>query len=521
LIKRLPLYPFLFIIYVILAPLANNLGQLDPAQALRPLLVLLLGATVGLLLLRALFKDWQYAAYVVFLILAFFFVFGHLNRLAQDIISFQNKDTAELVLLIAWGGTLVILGLKRTWSRINGRVWIPLYLNLVFALALILPCYIVLTHLLHIPHRVSTASAQTMPNSDDTRLDCSSRPDIYYIILDAYGRQDVLNGLYGVDNQPFIDYLESKGFYVASDSHSNYIQTIFSIPSSLSYSFIDPPREGSDSPEYFSNLVEYNRIMSDLKSCDYLTLAIESGFYFTENPGTDIYLSSNDVLNNFEDLLLAGSPWQVISDQLNLQPVQQSYKAHRQRVLYSFEQLRNLYKMPGPKIVFAHIISPHPPFVFDASGRPVEPVRGYSENDGDEFEGTLEEYRAGYAMQVQFVNKKLEQAIDSILAKSPTPPVIIIQGDHGPGSHLNWNSPENTCLWERTSILNAYYLPGDAKSMLYPSISPVNSFRVVLDAYFGAELPLLPDRTYFTSHRLERQSIDITADRSSRKNCTP
>jgi hypothetical protein len=172
-------------------------------------------------------------------------------------------------------------------------------------------------------------------------------------------------------------------------------------------------------------------------------------------------------------------------------------------------------------MVFAHIISPHPPFVFDVHGKPTEPARGYSVNDGDDFQGTLDEYRAGYARQVQFVNQKLEWAIDAILANSPTPPVIILQGDHGPGSRLNWGSPAKTCLWERTSILNAYYLPGGGESRLYPSISPVNSFRVVLNAYFGANLPLLPDRTYFTSHRLERQAIEITAERSSRQNCTP
>ena len=520
-LKRLALYPFLFVLYVILVPLAGNLSQLDPALALRSLFVLLLAAAAALLLLRALFKDWQYAAYIVFLVLAFFFIFGHLNRQVQAGFSFTNKDTEELVFLIAWAVLLGTLGLKPVWSRLNGRLWMPPFFNLVLALALVIPGYTVLTRWLLAPHQVRPASAQALADTGDTILDCSSHPDIYYIILDAYGRQDVLAGLYGVDNQPFIDYLEGKGFYVASDGHSNYIQTVFSVPSSLSYTYLDPPQEGVNGLEYFTNLVEDNRIMHDLKGCNYLTVAIESGFYFTEHPGTDIYLSGKDALNNFEDLLLAGSPWQVIADQLNLQPVEQSYKAHRKRVLYSFQQLGELYKMPGPKIVFAHIISPHPPFVFDAHGRPVEPGRGYSVNDGDDFKGTLEEYQAGYAMQVQFINQKLERAIDTILARSPTPPVIIIQGDHGPGSHLDWHSPSNTCLWERTSILNAYYLPGDGKSMLYPSITPVNSFRVVLDTYFGTELPLLPDRTYFTSHRLESQSIDITADRSSRKNCTP
>jgi hypothetical protein len=106
-----------------------------------------------------------------------------------------------------------------------------------------------------------------------------------------------------------------------------------------------------------------------------------------------------------------------------------------------------------------------------------------------------------------------------LLAESSQPPVIIVQGDHGPGSLLNWRSPSRTCLWERTGILNAYYLPEGGKNLLYPAITPVNSFRVVLNAYFGANLQMLPNRTYFTSHLLERQEIDITDTRDSSRNC--
>jgi hypothetical protein len=113
----------------------------------------------------------------------------------------------------------------------------------------------------------------------------------------------------------------------------------------------------------------------------------------------------------------------------------------------------------------------------------------------------------------------LAKTIDAILAKSSRPPVIIIQGDHGPGGFLDWDSPAQTCLWERASIFNAYYLPGPNASALTPDISPVNSFRVVLNTYFSANLELLPDYTYFTSHRLTRQIIDITDQRTSTLNC--
>jgi len=520
-LRRLVLYPFFFALYVVLVPLAENLGQVDPTQALRPLAVLVITVTAGLLLFYVLFRDWHYAAYLIFLVCVFFFLFGHLYRLAQERFSISNKATIVPLFLGLWGVLLGILSFKIVWSHLGGKKWMLPFFNLVFAVALVRPGYIVLTGTLFEPRQAHAAPVTNLPTPDGSTLDCSTRPDIYYIVLDAYGREDVMDTLYNLDNRPFLDYLNRKGFYVANESHSNYMQTVFSIPSSLNFTYIDPPQEGVNGLEYFSNLVKDNQIMSTLKRCGYRTVAFESGFYFTEHPDVDVYLSSDNNLNDFESLLLADSPANVLLERLNLQPPKYSYEAHRQQVLYSFGKLANLPKLPGPKIVFAHIISPHPPFVFDAKGRSVEPNQGYSLNDGDDFQGTLDEYRAGYAMQVQFVNQKMERVIDAILTKSSTPPVIIIQGDHGPGSHLNWSSPAQSCLWERTSILNAYFLPDGGESKLYPSISPVNSFRVVLNAYFGANLQLLPDRTYFTSQRLERQAIDITAERSSQLNCSP
>jgi hypothetical protein len=174
--------------------------------------------------------------------------------------------------------------------------------------------------------------------------------------------------------------------------------------------------------------------------------------------------------------------------------------------------------MDGPTIVFAHFIIPHPPFVFAADGSPAAPPRSYSLDDGEEFPGTWQEYHTGYAAQVRFVNGMLKKTIDAILSGSSQPPIIILQGDHGPGSDFQWDSPEQSCLWERASIFNAYYFPGGSQG-LYATITPVNSFRVMLNRYFSAGLSPLPDQTFFTSHLLPRQIIEITHQRESKANC--
>ena len=90
-----------------------------------------------------------------------------------------------------------------------------------------------------------------------------------------------------------------------------------------------------------------------------------------------------------------------------------------------------------------------------------------------------------------YLNTRLLEFIDHALAESGGNVIIIIQGDHG--------APETLHKSRRLAILNAYYLPKGGNQKLYPSISPVNTFRIVFNTYFGTELDLLPDVSYLTS----------------------
>jgi hypothetical protein len=504
---------------VILTPLSVNLDQLDPVQAVRPAAALLILAAAGMLLVYTFARDWQYAGYLVFLVYLFFFSFGHVVRFSLEQFPILYELQYQLVFLVAWLLILAVLCLKPVWSRLKRLVWLTPFLNLLFLVALAGPVYSTIHQALPgITADKAVASASEV-GSEDHPIDCSASPDIYYIILDGYARSDVLQERYGIDNQPFLDYLHGKGFFVADESYSNYMQTIFSVASSLNFEYIDPPSGLQQDGAYFKAWIAHNALRQLLRQCGYRFIINQSGFYFTDDLAPDAVLSPWSSLTEFEGLLLAGSPYEILAHRLNFELNPQSFAAHRQRIRDSFAGLQEAYRLPGPKLVFAHIVSPHPPFVFDADGLEIQPAYPYSMNDGDDFKGTPEEYRDGYPKQVQFVNRQVQQVVDSLLANSETPPVIIIQADHGPGLGLDWDSPDNTCLWERTSILNAYYLPGIEADELYPSISPVNSFRVVLNQYFGTDLPLLADDTYFTSHRLTRQVIDITDRRTSRENC--
>jgi hypothetical protein len=68
------------------------------------------------------------------------------------------------------------------------------------------------------------------------------------------------------------------------------------------------------------------------------------------------------------------------------------------------------------------------------------------------------------------------------------------------------------------SILNAYFFPDRKYDGLYPDITPVNSFRVVLDTFFGARLGLLPDKSYFSTWGEPYRFMDVTDEVRPRDN---
>ena len=78
-------------------------------------------------------------------------------------------------------------------------------------------------------------------------------------------------------------------------------------------------------------------------------------------------------------------------------------------------------------------------------------------------------------------------------------------------------------MHERMSILNAYFFPGRSYQELYPEITPVNTFRVVLNTFFGADLELLPDKNYFSTWSEPYQFVDVTGavGHSSRESFRP
>jgi hypothetical protein len=216
---------------------------------------------------------------------------------------------------------------------------------------------------------------------------------------------------------------------------------------------------------------------------------------------------------SWTNLRFLGNSWSGVSFPSN--------NENRRIILYAFDILPDTAKLPGPKFVFSHIVAPHPPYIFNSVGEPVDQVLSHPEVGTPGYSENILQFRQAYLDQLTFINQKTLKMIDGILARSKTPPVIILQGDHGPDVFMDINDPGKACLYERYSILNAYYLPNVPAEAIPADISPVNSFRFIFNRYFGTNLEMLANRRYFSPDTHFYQFQDVTNQTESKCNLPP
>jgi hypothetical protein len=362
--------------------------------------------------------------------------------------------------------------------------------------------------------RLEADSVQPVVSSPASATRPDRSPDIFYIILDGYGEADMLRSVHGYDNSAFVAALEQRGFAVASGSQANYPRTILSLASSLNMQYLDGVSSAmGDSILWWpiEDLLKHSQVRSLLEREGYQSVFLYSGWDYTDVRDADVYLNPYPVrLNRFTQALFETTNLRVLAGIERFGIPYPSYNTRRRIILYNFDTLPQAATLPGPKFVFAHILSPHPPYLFDRNGAPLDPPGPLPLFGANLTPQAPSENRQGYLDQLTFINRKTLEMIDGILANSEDPPVIILQGDHGPGVFMDFNDPSRMCLYERYSILNAYYLPGVAASSIPEDISPVNTFRFVFNVYLGTDFELLPNRRYVSSDAAFYRFEDVT-----------
>ena len=492
--RPLALHPLLFFLAIVLFFCAHNPGRLSLQENWQPMVWLLM----PMLVIEAMVLRMRRARMVAVLFSLFvvlFFSYGQVFDVLQDL-QWNGWRVRHSVLMLTWAalftwGTRAALRAKSDLANLT-RV-----LNFVSLILIAVPVAQIAAHSIGggVLWSWSRPAPPLVVQAGEPAT--QTNPDIYYIILDRYANEETLRASYGLDNTEFLQFLREKGFLVASESYSNYPKTALSLASSLNLGYIDdlssdPGRESSDWVPVHSRLRDY-RVWRFLKSRGYTFIHFGTRWEPTRiNPNADVNVN---VFTPPEMIwALAGQTvLHPIGSELGIGLFDQRV-LEWERIPYQLEKLPGIARDPRPTFAFVHLLIPHGPYVFERDGSFLP-----------EETATQRSRRENYRNQLLYANRKVREAIGRLLADSPTPPVIILQGDEGPipigypreGLKFHWEAATDAELREKAGILNAYYLPGVKSEKVYPSISPVNSFRLIFNEYFHTKLPMLRDEHYF------------------------
>lgn len=480
-----PLHPILFAAFPVLFLIAHNRDVASPAAAAVPLLLSV--AAVGAFQIAGgrLFGRRRKVAIVLSSAAVAFFTYGHAWEVLEGKALGGVVLGRDLVLIPAFAivCTVISVGVARTPRSLLGTTRV---LNVV-AVAL------VMTSMVSLGLDVVADPAEAgQPNAAlDLSVKRPSEPrDIYYLIFDRYPDAQTLREHFGFDNRPFLRFLERNGFTVVAGARANYQNTHLSLASSLNLGYLDGLRKQAGGPTRdlspVFRVLGRNTVARLLKRAGYRYVHVGSWWSPTsESPIADVNLR-NAPLSEFAQTFYAST---ALSPLIRRGYVVEGDRDAVQRgtALRELNSLDSAIGLDGPKFVFAHFLLPHPPYVFDRDGDPVAP-----------------QPRAGnvkaFLEQLRFTNGRIRNLVSRIL-ETPRDPIVIVQADEGPYPRLTtqipgaWASRPDPELRVKYGILSAFHLPGDGDAV-YPTVSPVNAFRIVFNNYFGTRLRLLPDESY-------------------------
>ncbi len=486
----LPVYPFLIAALPLLHFYEKDFGSVALTQLGRSLAVYMMITAVILLGARRVWREPARAALATGAIAAPLFYGGSL----------------EWPRLVAVGvGVLVLLALLHRIRFALGR-WTPVLNAAVLVLVGFPIGSVVAEQLGSRAPRPIEDHAEPLGLPADSR---APRPDIVYILADGLAHPAIFQSMYGVPRESFERPLTQLGFHHVPGSRSNYAQTALSLSATLNMSFVQDlleiPDPSNDDRRPLAELIARNRVVGTLRAAGYRVVTFPAEYDLVRLEQVDarrkpffapgffeLHTARQTILPHLQRLVGRG-------------PADLEFALHRRRVEFVLRELpraRDAFAPTEPVFVFAHIIAPHPPFVYGRHGEALRSRQRFGFADGDhwlmERHGVREQYVREYRDQALYIVERLAEMLSQLIREAPRPLVIVVQGDHGPGSELRWDNLQLTNMAERHAIFNAWYASPDAPRNPHPGMTAVNTFPFLFNTYLGTSLPLLDDRAWYS-----------------------
>jgi hypothetical protein len=314
-------------------------------------------------------------------------------------------------------------------------------------------------------------SAQTGGSDSDLPDDL---PNVYWILLDSYGRRDQHDAVLGFDNQAFEDELGDRGFEVSTSSRGSYAHTHLSVSSTLDMSY--PVEPGNDVSDAFAELGPVvrgdNETVERFHALGYDYVYSPQGWLqwaSCDDDYVDVCLSPRGTRLGFGETELS------LLDLTPLGPLEFLGLPWTDPV-YVVDQLEaNEDRIDEPFFLFAHVNAPHWPYRYaDGCDPRTVPL--------DAKALSYEARREAYVQDIECTNPLILEAVDRIVEDDPDA-IVLIQSDHGSDFYANYDvAPsdwEADSLDEHFSVLNAVRFPEECADLSVEGEPLVNSFPLV------------------------------------------
>ena len=487
------LHPLFFATAPILFLYAHNRSEVAPVWVLAALGASLCATLVLWALATAIQRDVDRSALVVSLALAEFFSYGRVFDLIwRPLSKVMSANVAHAlivtVFLLVFAGGVALLRSSRVDPRALGG-----YLSLASGLLVLFSSFDLGRALFGSEETAAPETTTTTVAPD--LVDSPAKPDIYFFILDGYARADMLEKYYDFDNSAFVDALEARGFHVATHGRSNYFLTFLSLASTLNMRMLDKPQEKADRMDAY-RMVRKHEVGRILKERGYRIVHFDTNYGGTETS------DMADISYSYRPPLLQNEFVTVLLRTTALRPFEPNV-AHL--YLYMMDHIVEVPSIPGPTFTLFHLVLPHNPYVFARDGTIRENVPMTLEKHGKRESW---QDKQAYLDQLVYLNGRIESIVDELIARSPNPPIIVIQSDHG--SAINRYLDQGDYWIERTATLNAIYAPPAIVARWGDEAQSVNTFRIILGELFGLDLPPLEPRFLFSKYGAPYKWKDVT-----------
>lgn len=510
-LRRLPGHPLLLAAFPVLLLWGQNGADVPPGDGLSVLLVALAAAAGVTAVAAVAMRDALGGALVGSAVVVVALAHGHL---------WGSAGSARLLPGLLVAAVLVVLAVVRVRSLeapARGRATLALNLVGLLLLAGTLPGVVGSVRAAAAVDVVG-AAGPAVADGDGT----TPQRDVVWIVPDRHGSEVGLGQTFGLDTSGFTTALEERGFTVAPAARANYPTTSHALASSLGLDYLDDlaatvPSSGRSSRAALHARIADNEVARRLTAAGYHYVHLGSWW----EPTADAPLADT-VLVEGRDGVLSSEFAQVFLDTTVVGPLRRpseepGYRErHRTYGLWQLDQLDAIAAQladdldDAPRFVFAHVLLPHEPYVFERDGSPVawetETSRSRAEN---------------FTRQLDYLHTRLLPVLDRLAAvPDDREPIVLLQADEGPhperlelGDEVwRWGDATDAELVTKLSILSALRVPGEDVTVR-PDVTAVNMARRVVGEALGEPLEELPDRSYVFDDPSDRYAFVPVDDR--------